>query len=130
MVTEEMALSHAIRLGATMKPQAFGMMWLAGGSCAVGAAYEAIGVTQYDFYNGRGALPELWRIFGRKMPCPDCNEPHFGIISHLNDQHRWSREKIADWVELHEPMPQPESTIEELEAKTTPESLAGFLEGR
>ena len=34
--------------------------------------------------------------------CPDCHDVHrqlVHIIVHLNDDHRWSRNDIADWLE-------------------------------
>ena len=54
------------------------------------------------------------------VPCPVCSGtrlPGFarrvpGIVPHLNDIHRWSREAIADWVEEQERRHQP-STPEE-----------------
>jgi hypothetical protein len=42
--------------------------------------------------------------------CPDCTKADyvFRVIAHLNDDHRWTRERIADFVETierhHEPL--------------------------
>jgi hypothetical protein len=37
----------------------------------------------------------------RQDPCPACREIGLltWLIQHLNDDHRWSREQIADWLE-------------------------------
>lgn len=115
-------LSEAMREGAKQRPQAFGEYRLIeehNGSlvsctCALGAAYE--GMT--------GELPPappstLWedgclveRILLRKTGISRLDrivspaEPIvmgfvFEIVSSLNDDHRWTREKIADWLESH-----------------------------
>lgn len=33
--------------------------------------------------------------------CPECHDagPLFTVIVHLNDEHRWTRDKIADWTD-------------------------------
>ena len=43
-----MQLSEAIRLGAMLRPQAYGHYFIRGGSCAMGAAYEAYGITDFS----------------------------------------------------------------------------------
>jgi hypothetical protein len=37
--------------------------------------------------------------------CPSCGRscPVFGVITHLNDNHRWTRGQIAEWVAEIEP---------------------------
>lgn len=101
-----MKLSEAIRLGAMMKPQAFGSFYDNGGSCALGAACDALGIdpnleTQFLF------VPDK---IGYSV-CPECGMTRFQrntaeddayLIVHLNDIHRWTREQIADWVETIE----------------------------
>lgn len=99
-----MRLSEAIRLGSMLKPHGFGFVALRADhqtSCAFEAAKEASG----------GKIDEsvdlLWPFLKRLTVCPECGskETHgAGIISvHLNDNHRWTRERIADWVETIEP---------------------------
>lgn len=110
-----MPLSVAIRLGAMMKPQYYGSYFSDdhGASCAIGAAFDAI---------GRPGAVQDWTVGGvehwdrltdrlKKLPCPECNRIQSQeIIPHLNDDHRWTRERIADYVELHEtPLPEAES---------------------
>ena len=112
-----MRLSEAIRLGAMMKPQAFGVLIDDnGGTCALGAAYDAVGI-KFDasgIPNGYLDELDLWlhRIIElQAATCPECglNTPAIGLIPHLNDAHRWTRQRIADFVGLYEPLPIPES---------------------
>jgi len=134
-----MKLSHAIRLGATLKPQGFGTLESAYQTCAIGAAIDALGgyrrATAADIWrlgmsssDGRVSLPlrvgdpffeipEEWLgVLGKKLTCPQCSQVE-GIleylIPHMNDEHRWTREQIADWVEEIEPQEQGTPTPEE-----------------
>lgn len=118
-----MKLSEAIRLGAMMKPQAFDGVLLKGQSvtvmgervdipetictCAIGAALDAIGrLPRIDYLEGC-----IWTdpgcffpILNKAAPCPvpGCEGADIDWalpVSHLNEEHRWTRERIADWVE-------------------------------
>lgn len=99
-----MRLSEAIRLGAMLKPQAFGDYSVGVGTCALGAAHEALGKNADD--ESEWWWPEL----PRDAICPSCggmrhSDSSFavgGVIAHLNDVHKWTREQIADWVETIE----------------------------
>jgi hypothetical protein len=95
-----MRLSDAIRLGAMMKPQAFKGLFRDGGSCALGAALDAIGCGLDDGFRDQLALFPTTIGIGR-VTCPQCGR--FGwidaVVVHLNDDHRWTREAIADFVE-------------------------------
>lgn len=104
-----MKLSEAIRLGAMLKPQAFGALYgelavvspgdvlglrAIATSCALGAAHDA---------GWRGTVPNITPC------CPVCSGrsyapagPVAATVMHLNDGHRWTREQIADWVETIE----------------------------
>lgn len=87
-----------------MKPQAFGTLFNMTGTCAIGAAREAIDCR------------DVWVVFkdtiyrNASCPVPDCGVARLSldaIIIHLNDYHKWSREQIADFIELHhEPIPE------------------------
>lgn len=102
-----MRLSEAIRLGAMLMPQAFGAMHMeqhgVRSSCAIGAATDALGLS-----TATGGIykefPYLTVILEQR-----CHLCHFTalypleMVSHLNDYHRWTRERIADWVALNEP---------------------------
>lgn len=87
-----MRLSAAIRTGAKMAPQAF---WIdrtsTGATCAMEAAFDGAGLPV-------GTTPPSWAT---PFSCPLCGwlSRLIHVVGHLNDHHRWSREKIADWVE-------------------------------
>lgn len=120
-----MKLSEAIRLGAMLRPQGFDDYWDGDGSCAIGAACEANGITAASRHTGTIADFEKPYDSIFKQVCPACgvkpdssHESAAGFINtvvHLNDKHRWTREAIADWVATieaqHEaarqPTPQP-----------------------
>ena len=110
-------LSQAIRLGCVLSTgQAFGV--LSDGkrrTCAWGSAYQAIGVIdsagEIDEEKCK-VIPQMWDVVAAHSPvvCPvnGCDKVPAALMSavnagttitHLNDVHRWSRERIADWVE-------------------------------
>ncbi len=95
-----MKLSEAIRLGAMLHKQGFGVMVLYDGgvlaTCALGAAQQA-GYT----FSGK----DWSRKMAYRYRCPTCREgwPALEMITHLNDWHKWTREQIADWVATIEP---------------------------
>jgi hypothetical protein len=106
--------ADAIRLGAMMRPQAHGAIFEGGKSCAMGAALEAAGVRfpinscDYDQH--------LWRLYetlqwplGRQTRCPAClraTSVTLGwLVTHLNDDHLWTREEIAAFVDTVDPAP-------------------------
>lgn len=118
-----MKFSEAIRLGATLKPQIYGRLANEYGTCAWGAAYDAIGM----LVDGgvRSPNPWLWVAKRMEVGCPEfgCSrrEPVAAhIITHLNDDHHWTREAIADWVATVEPQEQeaaaPQAELEEVKA--------------
>lgn len=106
-----MRLSDAIRAGARLRPQAFGAYRDDGGSCALGAAWEALCLAE-----GRPVDPcpnlRPWAAPLEALmhvPCPACGYRHYeNQITHLNDRHRWTREAIADWVATQEATDAPE----------------------
>lgn len=93
--------SEAIRLGCLTTVQGFGFVWGTdedgtprtgkhnGQACVMGAAILG------------GFTPDaFWR--GHSLPCPACDRrpcADLGTPAHLNDDHRWPRERIADWLE-------------------------------
>ena len=93
--------SEAIREGAKLRPQAFEEYYIDGGSCAVGAAAEAMGF-------GEGCVAEAENTFAYMqaagVDCPACKRINslLGTCTHLNDVHKWTREHIADWLEAEE----------------------------
>lgn len=109
----KLKLSEAIRQGATLKPQAWGLMFERVDnkvcSCALGAAYDALrharGVMDddealLDLYTTSTTellaqeWPELWREFDLDGEVHMLQEH----IIMLNDDWDKSREEIADWV--------------------------------
>jgi hypothetical protein len=101
-------LSEAIRLGAMMKPQGFDGTGNreCPRTCAFGAALDAV-----SGENVAEIWPWLRTLFDPCPVCADVSRPSyyesFGVIPHLNNDHRWTREQIADWVA-------------EIEARSTP----------
>jgi hypothetical protein len=91
-----MKLNEAIRLGAMLHPQGFGSYATTNlngrvlATCTIGAARMA-GFS--SFFNWRRAAPPIW--------CPECVglRDLGSTIIHLNDDHCWTRERIADWLE-------------------------------
>ncbi len=97
-------LADAIMRGVRRRPvQSFGEYFGAnGGSDALGAAYEGIFLLPRDV---RGYRPRVWRLFdfleSAARHCPaGCRKylPIAALMVHLNDDHEWSRERIAEWV--------------------------------
>ncbi len=103
-----MKLSEAIRLGAMLKPQAFGDMSISG-SCALQSAAEALGLRhRMSIYC---ELPDIYpHLESLIVDLPDgltgfMNGPRVPLIEAiytLNDIAKWTRERIADWVETIE----------------------------
>jgi hypothetical protein len=108
-----MRLSDAIRLGVMLKPaQAFYVLYdpATGASCALGAAADALGLldtTRRNAYTVGAKGPDTWRWMQHgSFECPACegrDDDAQALIIHLNNDHRWTRERIADWVATIEP---------------------------
>ena len=118
-----MRLSEAIRLGAMLKRQAFGAIEDEdGNTCALGAAYDAIGELHrgqgYDWSWACRRFPVLKVLDGsRGRPkCFLCGTFVESIIPHLNDFHRWTRERIADWIQTLESADEPRASPETADA--------------
>lgn len=103
----ERALANYIRNGSERRPdQAFGEYYSGrSASCALGAAYEAMYRLPKD---PGGAHPTrdldwFFDCLDRVKPCPHdgCKKRIYlaALLVHLNDDHRWSREDIATWLE-------------------------------
>ena len=104
-----MKLSEAIRLNGMTKPQGVGGASLSSLSapCAIGGALQSIGqqLTGGFVLDNYARFSRAWPWTDRDGYCPACGSPNqmFGVVYHLNDIHRWSREQIAAWVETVEP---------------------------
>ncbi len=95
-----MKLSEAMRLGAMLKPQGFGLTRPEGTACALDAVALAA-TTDISALSKGFPILDMWGIH-----CPECGPQPFSnltvgmvIAGHLNDDHRWTRERIADWIE-------------------------------
>lgn len=118
-----MRLSEAIRLGAMLRPQVRYFFFDRDGSCALGAACEAISLKEHDvmFYYGKGILEAFPILCARSVACPVCaaTDTAFRIVGcHLNDKHEWTREAIADWVETIEPQEVSHADLDRLKTAT------------
>ena len=87
--------------------QAFGDYFIGRrASCALGAAYEGMYRLAEDM-GGKRPTKDLEWFFDclegtvRRCPIDGCKKRLVlsAIIVHLNDEHRWSREQIATWLE-------------------------------
>lgn len=103
---EQRELADFIRAGASRGHQCFGSYFdERGGSCALGAVYEGV----YHLPRGHGRivpdhLERLFRCLDEvTKACPrGCAKrlPLAAMIVHLNDDHRLTREQIAEWLTL------------------------------
>lgn len=124
-----MRLSEAMRLGAMLRPQVEGVYFAFGGSCAIGAAIEATGgdIADEESHEAHIVAHFGW-IDKAKTNCPACQDrDEVGcIITHLNDVHEWTRDRIADWVATIEPQEaQPESVDSEAARAGLDDGLSG-----
>jgi hypothetical protein len=104
-------LSEAIRAGAKMAPQGFKRFKnpRSGRTCAIGAAVEAVGGNALALSGTYGEVEEVYG-FPLRSKIPDGLRPASvpqrctlgRAIATLNDFARWSREAIAEWVEMVE----------------------------
>ena len=110
-----MKLSEAIHLGCKKKEQGFETYYneVNKCTCVLGAAIDGIGELDddYNFITSSWVLvlfPILMKYNRATIDCPVklLNETSCGVeedlmdtIVHLNDDHKWTREKIADWLE-------------------------------
>src|SRR5262245_58555923 len=109
---DELQLAEAILKGALTRPdQAFGDYFVGRrASCALGAAYEGM----YRLpAAAEGVRPRhLERLFdcleNTLRTCPEGCRKKLALgamILHLNDDHHWTREAIAQWVAPPDPPP-------------------------
>ena len=103
--SEQRELADYIRAGSTRGPQCFGSYFdEKGGSCALGAVYDAF----YHLPRQHGKLipDHLERLFrcldevSKQCPHEGCKKrlPLAPMLVHINDDHLWTREQIADWL--------------------------------
>lgn len=102
-----MKLSQAIREGSKTTTQCYEIFFSLTSedgmqvreACALGAAAYAMGA---KFGGVQPILQQNWPWLGNtKSNCPACVGGPYSlqqVIFHLNDDHKWTREAIADWV--------------------------------
>lgn len=119
-LVDQRELARAIRLGAARRPQCFGSYFdERGGSCALGAAYDGMYELPRQAREPGEIVPRhLERLFhcleDVVKSCPlDCRKrlPLGAMIVHLNDDHGWTRENIAEWLSNGAPGPQPAARL-------------------
>src|SRR5262249_13808650 len=101
---EQKELAEYVRVGSKRGHQCFGSYFdERGGSCALGAVYE--GVYHLPREHGKLIPDHLERLFRCldevTKRCPQgCSKrlPLASMIVHLNDDHRMTREQIAEWL--------------------------------
>jgi hypothetical protein len=110
---------EAIRLGSMLRPQGIDFFMKDGRSCAFGAALEAVGV-EFDSGSPRETPLNVWPwLLGMATdPTTGLSEPLCRIIPDLNNEHGWTREQIADWLE----------PIEEAYLAKQPETVGALVE--
>lgn len=121
---DQRELAKAIRLGSMRRPQCFGSYFdERGGSCALGAAYDGMYEMPREKREPGEIVPRnLERLFhcleDVVKKCPEtikaietsevqCRKklPLGAMIVHLNDDHGWTREQIAEWLSIGAPGP-------------------------
>lgn len=103
-------LSQLIRIGATLRGQAFSQNTGEDGhgkvtTCALMAAYEArfgrAALMRARRTQGFAFFWKALRVRDAPLPCPRCGDDYMlsALIVHWNDRYGWSRERIADELE-------------------------------
>lgn len=88
-------LSEAIRIGAKIRPQCTGKFYANGGSCAIGAALEAIGMKgEVEKYRRENGPTDPYHIFDKAFPYASALDLEIGMKSDNG-----TREKVADWLQ-------------------------------
>jgi hypothetical protein len=115
-----MKLSDAIRLGSMLVPQGFDHPVSRSGqgtACALEAACLAMSI---DDWSSTVTTFPIANAPAMRV-CPACgyvdtltppDDPTLFAVWHLNDFHRWTRERIADWVETIEAQYEPKPITE------------------
>ena len=99
-----LTFGNAVRKGATLRPQArFALLSaLNNGTDAIGAAAEAVGyLRQLLKTEDYGPLQKRWPVLTRRVKHPLRGQIALvqSIVHNLNDEHQWTREEIAAFVD-------------------------------
>jgi hypothetical protein len=114
----EKELASFIRTGLARRPvQAIGRYFQGkNASCALGAAYEGMYRLPADAGNVHPSKDLQWFFLCldtvKSCPAEGCKKKLSlaAVIVHLNDDHLWTREDIADWIE-GTPAPTPSTAV-------------------
>lgn len=120
-----MRLGDLLRKGCEGTTQAFKNYGNNTSLCALGAIFKGAGgifeTDQRGKINSIGGVDAVYfRMSLTAAKCPACafDAAVNTIIPHLNDNHRWSREAIAEWLDVMEPNEEGARVIErEVEEK-------------
>lgn len=105
MNKENVKLSHAMREGAKLRPQYYAGGWFDSGfkkSCALGAALEYVYGLDHLKTSGVFSVTRSLGIPSKTIinhPITGSDELLTSTITKLNDESKWTREQIADWLE-------------------------------
>ena len=111
-----MRLSEAILFGAIASPQSSYGVADEPRACALHAAADALDINPlFDDLTRFAVLMVRFSLLGDEHPCPACSwmRSHWrrylnkeriveDVVIHLNNDHRWTRERIADWIRMLE----------------------------
>lgn len=105
-----MRLYQAMLEGSKRTYQAFGT-WHDGdgGTCAMGAVMTGLGyvINAHDWYEAFKRMQSEFPELMNDASCPECGPiasmwgkvpTLMDVIMHLNDRHKWSRQRIAEWL--------------------------------
>jgi len=122
-----MRFNDAVRAGIKRLPvQVFRHLWSDDkkGGCILGAAYDGMQLSRSDvMFKGLGMSQlQVWELTG-PYTCPfSCDRGYWGtintladVIVHLNNDHQWTREAIAEWAD---PRPELHVGTKEVEGRT------------
>lgn len=120
------SFSDAIRAGIDLVPtQAFGWSGDSFSACVLWTGRRAIGLNEGDLVD---LYPDLLTV----TQCPECEFTaplkdrdfgEMGVLVHLNDDHQWSRERIAAWLQAEEDKRGYVTITESVEPKSLPPAL-------
>lgn len=97
--------SEALRLGMLRRPHQAFHSYVRGDAmaCALGTIAAAYGKDQTNEVAAQFMAYKFRRRVDRRYSCPSQRCPGSNrlrdLVIHLNDDHRWKRERIADWLE-------------------------------
>lgn len=127
-----MKLSEAIRMGSMVVPQTHGEYYIGEwpnpvAACAMGAAFIAVGdKTCSDHKHWPWMRVSKWHNCPSPSQCRlGYDGPVLSVVLHLNDEHGWTRERIADWVATVEPKEIEVDADEPIRTRAVPCNSAG-----